>query len=89
MTAFEKDRLDAVEEKLGEVSQDTKEILTAIKGNPLTKDKGLVDKVEGLTTRVAVLETNNNRLKWVIAGACITGGPGLVKIAEVIQVIWK
>ena len=85
MTSIENKRLDIMEDKLTTVEQKLDRVLTALLGDDLNIDKGLVAEFKELRERVTKLEYMKNKVIWMSAGAGITGGVVIAKIVEWIR----
>lgn len=89
MTTIEGSRLDKMEEKLDQLETKVDKILSALVGDDLQIDKGLIAEHKDIRDRVAKLEALKNRIIWVSIGAGIAAGISLNKIIEWIQLAGK
>lgn len=93
MSPEENNRLSIVEGNVEEIKQKLDLVLSALTGNEISKNGGLVEDIRDLKKvtiptlmrRIEKLESIKNKMIWMAMGAGITGGVGIVKIIQWIQ----
>jgi len=85
MTAIESNRLDKMEEKLDQAIGKVDKVLSALTGDDLQIDKGLIAEHKDIRDRVTKLEGLKNMIIWISVGAGIAGGLSINKLIEWIQ----
>jgi len=86
MTAIESNRLDKMEEKLDQAIGKVDKVLSALTGDDLQIDKGLIAEHKDIRDRVTKLEGLKNMIIWISVGAGIAGGLSINKLIEWIQI---
>lgn len=89
MTAIENSRLDKMEEKLDQAIGKVDKVLSALTGDDLQIDKGLIAEHKDIRDRVTKLEGLKNMIIWISVGAGIAGGLSINKLIEWIQLAGK
>ena len=89
MTAIESNRLDKMEEKLDQALIKVDKVLSALTGDDLQIDKGLIAEHKDIRDRVTKLEGLKNMIIWISVGAGIAGGLSINKLIEWIQIAGK
>ena len=89
MTAIENSRLDKMEEKLDQALIKVDKVLSALTGDDLQIDKGLIAEHKDIRDRVTKLEGLKNMIIWISVGAGIAGGLSINKLIEWIQIAGK
>ena len=89
MTAIENSRLDKMEEKLDQALLKVDKVLSALTGDDLQIDKGLIAEHKDIRDRVTKLEGLKNMIIWISVGAGIAGGLSINKLIEWIQIAGK
>ncbi len=89
MTAIESNRLDKMEEKLDQAIGKVDKVLSALTGDDLQIDKGLIAEHKDIRDRVTKLEGLKNMIIWISVGAGIAGGLSINKLIEWIQIAGK
>jgi len=85
MTALETARLDIVEDKVDTMNTKIDRILTALIGDDLNLDRGLISEHKDMRDRISKLEALKTKVIWMAVGAGVTGGVSIVKIIEWIK----
>jgi len=85
MNRMENDRLDQMEDKLDNLNDKVDKIFTALTGDDLQIDRGLIAEYKELRDRVTKLEYLKNKIIWIGIGAGAAIGISLNKIIEWIQ----
>jgi len=85
MTALETARLDIVEDKVDTMNTKIDRILTALIGDDLQMDRGLIAEYKEMRDRISKLEALKNKVIWMAVGAGVAGGVSIVKIIEWIK----
>ena len=85
MTALETARLDIVEDKVDTMNTKIDRILTALIGDDLQMDRGLIAEYKEMRDRISKLEALKNKVIWMAVGAGVAGGVSIVKLIEWIK----
>ena len=85
MTALETARLDIVEDKVDTMNTKIDRILTALIGDDLNLDRGLISEHKDMRDRIFKLEALKNKVIWMAVGAGVAGGVSIVKIIDYLK----
>lgn len=89
MTSIESTRLDHMEQKIDDLQKDVNKILTALTGDDLKMDEGLIAEYKELKGRVQKLEALKAKIIWVSIGAGVAAGISIDKVVEWITLAAK
>lgn len=68
------DKLSYVESKLDSMDIKLNQVIEALKGNPITKDDGLVGRINEINDKVDEHDESLKKIKWFWLGVVAVGG---------------